>query len=66
MNAKDFEDRSRFEIVTEHLVLADRKVAVKVYKDRKTGRAYQVDFKSGEYRDSRHVLEPYGDWKKLT
>ena len=72
MKRSDFDDRSRYEVVTVHLILADKRgpdgksaVAVKVYKDVKSGRAYQVDDLNGEYRESRHVIEPYGEWKKL-
>jgi len=38
---------------------------VKVLRDKKTQRAYQVDFKNKLFRDSKHVLEPYSDWKPL-
>ncbi len=72
MKAADFSDLGRFEVIMEQLMLGDRvnpddkkPVVVKVVRDKKTQRAYQVDFRNKEYRDSRHVLEPYSDWKKL-
>ena len=72
MKAADFSDLGRFEVIMEQLMLGDRvnpddkrPVVVKVVRDKKTQRAYQVDFKNKEYRESRHVLEPYSDWKKL-
>lgn len=72
MKAADFSDLSKFEVITEQLMLADRlnpddkkPVIVKVYRDKKTQRAYQVDLRNKEYREARHVLEQYGEWKKL-
>ena len=72
MKPSDFSDLGRFEVIMEQLMLGDRvnpddkrPVVVKVFRDKKTQRAYQVDFKNQLYRDSRHVLEPYSDWKKL-
>ena len=72
MKASEFSDLGKYEVIMEQLMLGDRvnpddkkPVVVKVLRDKKTQRAYQVDFKNNEYRDSRHVLEPYSDWKKL-
>lgn len=72
MKAKDFDDLNKFEVITVHLMLGDRvnpddkkPVIVKVFRDKKTQRAYQVDFRNKEYRESKHVIEPYGEWKKL-
>jgi hypothetical protein len=72
MKATDFDNLTRFEVIMEVLELADRfnpddkkRVKVKVFRDKKTQRAYQVDFRNKEYRESRHVIEPYSDWKKL-
>lgn len=72
MKASDFSDLGKYEVIMEQLMLGDRvnpddkkPVVVKVLRDKKTQRAYQVDFRNKEYRDSRHVLEPYSEWKKL-
>ena len=68
MRLSDFE---KFEVIAEHLMLGDKfnsdgsLVYVKVYRDKKTQRAYQVDLKANEYRDAEHVLGNYGPWKKL-
>ena len=68
MKLKDLE---KFEVIAEHLMLGDRFNAdgtlahVKVFRDTKTKRAYQVDLKTNEFREAAHVLGNYGDWKKL-
>lgn len=64
-------DFKKYEVIAEHLMLGDKFhtdgsfVYVKVYRDPKTKKAYQVDEKSNEYREADHVLGNYGDWKKL-
>ena len=72
MKAAEFSDLGRFEVIMEQLMLGDKvnpddkkPVIVKVLRDKKTQRAYQVDFKNKLFRDSKHVLEPYSDWKPL-
>ncbi len=72
MKTSEFSDLVRFEVIMEQLMLGDKvnpddkkPVVVKVLRDKKTQRAYQVDFKNKLYRDSKHVLEPYSDWKRL-
>ncbi len=72
MKASEFSDLGRFEVIMEQLMLGDqvnpddkKPVVVKVMRDKKTQRAYQLDFKNKLYRESKHVLEPYSDWKAL-
>lgn len=71
MKAADFKKLDVYEVITENLTLADRKnpdgslVTVKVYRHKKSEAAFQVDFKNGVYREAKHVLMQYGDWKKL-
>ncbi len=72
MKAAEFSDLGRFEVIMEQLMLGDKvnpddkkPVIVKVLRDKKTQRAYQVDYKNKLFRDSKHVLEPYSDWKPL-
>ncbi len=72
MKASEFSDLGKYEVIMEQLMLGDRvnpddkkPVVVKVLRDKKTQRAYQIDLRNNVYRESRHVLEPYSDWKKL-
>lgn len=68
MKLSDFDS---FETISEDLMLGDKfhpdgsLVHVKVVRDKKTKRAYQIDFKNGEYREAAHVLGNYGEWQKL-
>lgn len=68
MRLSDFD---KFEVIAEHLMLGDKfnpdgsLVHVKVFKDKKTQKAYQVDLKANEYREATHILGNYGEWKKL-
>ena len=69
MKSSDFD---QLEVITQELLLADKKnsdnspVRVRVFRDRKSGHAYQVDFRNKEYREATHVLGNYSEWKKLT
>ena len=72
MKAQEFKDLGVYEVISEHLMLADRTnpddkkpVVVKVFRNKKTQVAYQVDFRNGFYREAKHVLQQYGEWKKL-
>lgn len=68
MKASDFE---KLEVITVELMLGDKRnsdgtlAKVKVYRETKTGKAFQVDYRNGEYREASHVLGNYGSWKKL-
>jgi hypothetical protein len=69
MKIQDFE---RFEVITEDLRLVDKPdpvdhkpTRVRVVRDPKTMKAYQIDLKNREYREAKHVLGDYGPWKKL-
>lgn len=65
-------DIEKLENISQDLMLGDRfrkdgtLARVKVYKDAKTKKAYQVDLQTMEYREASHVLGNYGEWKKLT
>jgi len=66
-------DIEKLEVISLDLMLGDRfredgktLARVKVYKDPKTKKAYQVDVQTNEYREAAHVLGNYGEWKKLT
>jgi len=69
MKASDFD---KLEVITQELLLADKTnpdktpVRARVFRDTKSGHAYQVDFRNREYREASHVLGNYSDWKKLT
>lgn len=70
--AMKLSDLEKFEVISEDLMLGDRFDAdgktltrVRVLRDKKTKRAYQVDMKRKEYREAEHVLGNYGEWKKL-
>jgi len=71
MRYEDFLDRAVYEVITEQLLLADRfnpdgsPVRVRIYRHKKSQAAYQVDSTNGCYRESKHVLGQYGEWKKL-
>ena len=71
MREGDFGDGTRFELVMRALPLADEKgpggasVVVEVFRERKTGKGFQLDRAHKRYRESKHVLEPYGGWKPL-
>ncbi len=64
-------DLEKFEVISQDLMLGDRfrpdgtLAHVKVVRDTKTKRAYQIDLKTKEYREAAHVLGNYGEWKKL-
>ena len=69
MKLSDFE---KLEVITEDLRLVDKldpvdkkPTRVRVVKDPKTGKAYQVDLKNQEYREAKNVLGNYGEWKKI-
>jgi len=65
-------DIEKLEVISLDLMLGDRfredgtLARVRVYKDPKTKKAYQVDLHTKEYREAAHVLGNYGEWKKLT
>ena len=64
-------DLEKYEVITQELILGDQvnpdksAVRVKVVRDVKTGKAYQIDLKNQRYREAPHVLSNYGDWKQL-
>jgi hypothetical protein len=69
MKINDFEP---FEVITEDLRLVDKPdpvdhkpTRVRVVRDPKTMKAYQIDLKNHEYREAKHVLGDYGPWKKI-
>jgi hypothetical protein len=71
MRESDFGDGGRFELVMRALPLAEEKgpggasIVVEVFREKKTGRGYQIDRAHGRYREAKHVLEPYGPWREL-
>ncbi len=71
MREGDFGDSTRFELVMRSLPLAEEKgpggaaIVVEVFRERKTGRGYQIDRAHKRFRESKHVLEPYGGWIDL-
>lgn len=65
-------DLPGLELISHDLMLADQKnpdngqlARVKVLRDSKTQKAYQVDLRNHRYREATHVLGDYGDWKPL-